>query len=118
MKITSDAIGVIGTSFLPNEKRIPLIIEHLLLISRKTSKPLVVEAGYGAHFDYSDSLLKESGCIIAERDEILAGLDLVVIPKPTAGDIRKMKKIPQCLGGYTRFSKLTLHKQPLTTKSL
>ena len=92
MEIMSDAIGVIGTSLVENEKRIPLVIEHLRLIPQKISKPLVIESGYGAHFGYSDELLKDLGCLIASREEILGGLDLVVIPKPTAGDIRKMKK--------------------------
>jgi alanine dehydrogenase len=84
-------IGVIGSSLLENEQRIPIYPEHLDWIPQDLRKNISFEESYGSHFFLSDRILAHKGFSVASREKILANSDVVILPKPTEEDLLKMK---------------------------
>jgi N5-(carboxyethyl)ornithine synthase len=83
--------GVFKTSYKENEKRIPIYPEHIRNIDRLTRDQLVFEEGYGLDYGYSDEDLRDLGCALAPREE-LYHCDIIILPKPVAADLEKMKE--------------------------
>ncbi len=90
MTPTPLSLGVIGSSAKENERRLPLHPDHLVRIPRALQQRITLEHGYGARFRYSDSELANSVAGFASREEILAGSDVVVLPKPQHEDVALM----------------------------
>jgi alanine dehydrogenase len=84
------SLGVIGSSAKENERRLPLHPDHLVRIPRALQQRITLEHGYGARFRYSDSELANSVGGFASREEILAGSDVVILPKPQHADVAAM----------------------------
>ena len=84
------SLGVIGSSAKENEHRLPLHPEHLARIPRALQQRITLEHGYGDRFRYADSELADSVAGFASRDEILAGSDIVILPKPQHEDVAAM----------------------------
>jgi alanine dehydrogenase len=84
------SLGVIGSSAKENERRLPLHPDHLVRIPRALQQRITLEHGYGARFRYSDSELANSVAGFASREEILAGSDVVILPKPQHADVAAM----------------------------
>jgi alanine dehydrogenase len=84
-------MGVIGTSFLENEKRIPLFPEHLDRIDGNIRKLISFESGYGKDFFITDDIILSKGYNVASREELLKKSDVVILPKPTSEDMKQMK---------------------------
>ncbi|WP_121258311.1 N(5)-(carboxyethyl)ornithine synthase [Nocardioides ferulae] len=80
-------LGVIGTSAKENEHRLPLHPEHLPLLDADLRAAITLEHGYGARFGVSDASLGEHVAGFASRAEILAGSDVVLLPKPQLADV-------------------------------
>ncbi len=83
-------LGVIGTSAKENERRLPLHPEHLSRLAPETAARTTLEHGYAAHFGIGDDELARHVAGFASREEILAGSDVVVLPKPQPADLAAM----------------------------
>jgi len=84
--------GLVGTSRKENESRVPIHPRHLDRIAPARRERLVLEAGYGERFGVSDAQLRRQVGRLASREEILAGCDVVVLPKPETQDLAEMKE--------------------------
>ena len=74
--------GVISTSKKVDEKRIPIHPEHLPRLPEHIRRQLIFEEGYGASFGIEDSEIAAQTGGIANRNELLATVGNVIIPKP------------------------------------
>jgi len=83
-------LGVIGSSSKENERRLPLHPDHLARIPAALRELITLEHGYGARFRYADSELVGTVAGFASREEILAGSDVVLLPKPQHSDVSAM----------------------------
>jgi alanine dehydrogenase len=83
-------LGVIGSSSKENEHRLPLHPEHVTRIPAALRGHITLEHGYAERFRYPDSDLADSVAGFATREEILAGSDIVVLPKPQHEDVAMM----------------------------
>lgn len=93
-------IGVFGSSYKENEKRLPLYPEHLPFISEKVKSHLRFEHGYGRAFGYSDDQLDIGSGSFLSRDDLFKECDIIILPKPTPEDLVKMHE-NQVLWGWT-----------------
>jgi len=84
-------LGVIGSSSKENERRLPLHPDHLPRIPAELRRLITLEHGFGARFRYADSELGETVAGFASREEILAGSDVVLLPKPQHEDVAAMR---------------------------
>ena len=92
------SLGVIGTSAKENERRLPLHPEHLSRLDPAIAGRITLEHGYGERFGRSDAELAEHVAGFASRDEIIAGSDVVVLPKPQHEDVASHAARPGALG--------------------
>ncbi len=81
------SLGVIGSSAKENEHRLPLHPEHIPHLDEDIRTRITLEHGYGARFGVADASLGEYVAGFASRDEILAGADVVLLPKPQLSDV-------------------------------
>jgi alanine dehydrogenase len=51
---------------------------------------MVFERGYGTEFGFPDEYFQRHGAAVRLRDDILAGCDLIVLPKPMPQDLQQM----------------------------
>ena len=79
--------GIVGTSRKENEARVPIHPRHLDRIDRRLRASLVFERGYGGRYGVADEEIVALGFALAERAEVLAGCEVVVLPKPLAADL-------------------------------
>ncbi|MCR4410344.1 MAG: N(5)-(carboxyethyl)ornithine synthase [Candidatus Saccharicenans sp.] len=84
-------IGVIGKSLKENERRVPILPEHLSRIPENLLYSITFEKGYGFNFGYDDEYFIKFGSRIASREEIFNSSDLIILPKPLPQDLRQMK---------------------------
>lgn len=80
-------LGVVGSSAKENEQRLPLHPEHLTDLDADLRARMTLEHGYGERFGVSDEVLGRSVAGFASRAEILAGSDVVLLPKPQLADV-------------------------------
>jgi len=81
------SLGVIGSSAKENEYRLPLHPEHLPHLDADIRERITLEEGYGARFGVADGALAAHVAGFATREEILAGSDVVLLPKPQHEDV-------------------------------
>ena len=86
-EVTLLTLGVVGSSAKENEFRLPLHPEHLPLLDPDLRAQITLEHGYGERFGASDESLAAHVAGFASRDEILAGSDVVLLPKPQHADV-------------------------------
>lgn len=84
--------GVVGTSRKENERRIPIHPDHFDRLPGSVARRLVFERGYGAAIGVSDDELEERFAGVASREELLAGCDGVILPKPVEQDLRELRE--------------------------
>jgi alanine dehydrogenase len=85
--VTLLGLGVIGSSAKENEQRLPLHPEHLGHLDADLRARITLEHGYGERFGVRDEMLVGSVAGFATRAEILAGSDVVLLPKPQLEDV-------------------------------
>jgi alanine dehydrogenase len=85
--VTLLSLGVIGTSAKENEHRLPLHPEHIPHLDADLRARITLEHGYGARFGVPDADLATVVAGFASRGEILAGNDVVLLPKPQHADV-------------------------------
>lgn len=80
-------LGVVGSSAKENEHRLPLHPEHIPGLDSDLRARITLEHGYGARFGIGDAALAEHVAGLASREEIIAGSDVVLLPKPQHADV-------------------------------
>jgi len=86
------ALGVIGSSRKENEQRLPLHPDHFEFLPESVRSSMRFETGYGMPFDIADEELRRRFGGVAARASLLAGSDVVLLPKPQAEDLRAMRR--------------------------
>ncbi|MBC8405987.1 MAG: NAD(P) transhydrogenase subunit alpha [Planctomycetes bacterium] len=84
--------GVIGTSKKEDERRVPIHPDHLSRIPDAVCRQLIFEEGYGVPFGISDSVIAAQTGGIATRQELLADIGNVIIPKPVISDLEELRE--------------------------
>ncbi|RAN71311.1 alanine dehydrogenase [Bacillus sp. SRB_336] len=84
-------LGVLGKSRKPDERRAPIHPEHLARIDADIRAGMVVEEGYGTQFGVSDAVLGTLVGAVAPRQDVVAGSDVVLLPKPQASDLAELR---------------------------
>jgi alanine dehydrogenase len=82
--------GVFKTSYKENERRVPIYPEHIIKIEKSLREQLVFEEGYGADYGYADEYFLDLGCGVSPREQLYS-CDIIILPKPVAADLEKMK---------------------------
>lgn len=85
-------IGVFRTSLKENERRVPIYPEHLPRFPEVLRKQMVFETGYGDAYGIADDYFVRLGATLADRDQLLSGSDLVLLPKPVPQDLARMRR--------------------------
>jgi len=85
--VTLLSLGIIGTSAKENEHRLPLHPDHLTTLDADLRAQITLEHGYAERFGVPDAELAELVAGFASREEILAGSDVVLLPKPQHADV-------------------------------
>lgn len=85
------SLGVIGSSAKENEHRLPIHPEHLAGLDPDLRDRITLEHGYGARFGVPDAELAASVAGFASREELLAGSDVVLLPKPQHADVAALR---------------------------
>jgi N5-(carboxyethyl)ornithine synthase len=85
-------LGVIGTSSKEDERRVPIHPDHFMRLPEPVRRQLVFEEGYGERFRMSDGEIAAATGGVASRSDLLANLGSVVLPKPSVGDLKLMRK--------------------------
>lgn len=83
-------MGVIGTSSMENERRLPLHPDHLERIPPELREAITLEHGYGEQFRRTDADLAHLVGGFAGREQILAESQVVLLPKPQHADVQAM----------------------------
>ena len=85
-------IGIFKTSLKKNERRVPVYPEHFPRFPEALRKQMVFEKDYGSDYGFHDRYFKDFGAAIAERKDLFAECELLVLPKPLPEDLVQMKK--------------------------
>jgi alanine dehydrogenase len=88
--VTLASLGVIASSAKENEYRLPIHPAHLRHLDADLRACITLEDGYGARFGIGDDSLREHVAGFASRDELLAGSEVVLLPKPQLADVAAM----------------------------
>lgn len=92
-------LGVMSESAKENERRRPIHPLHFERIDPALRSRILLEHGYGDRFGVSDDHLAKSVGGIRTRDELFAGCDVIVLPKPQHADLEDMRE-GQTLWGW------------------
>ncbi|WAB82499.1 N(5)-(carboxyethyl)ornithine synthase [Microcella daejeonensis] len=84
-------LGVIATARKADERRLPIHPAHLERIDADLRARMVVERGYGARFGEPDAELAPLVGAMADRAEVIARADVVLLPKPQAADLQELR---------------------------
>jgi len=85
------SIGVLGSSLKPNEQRLPIHPQHLERIAPELRQRLHLEYGYGERFGVPDSTLGGLVGGLGTRQELIAGNDVILLPKPQVEDLAELR---------------------------
>lgn len=86
-------IGVVGRSLKENEKRVAIHPEHIERIPKELRKQITFEEGYGLRFGMDDNTLaKLTSGRVASKEELLKNFDCVIMPKPLAKDLSRVRE--------------------------
>jgi alanine dehydrogenase len=85
------SLGVVATSRKQDERRLPIHPAHVEGIDPDLRERMVLERGYGAAFGVSDVQLARLVGGLAGREELLAGCDVLVLPKPLPEDLETLR---------------------------
>jgi alanine dehydrogenase len=84
-------LGVMATSRKPDERRLPIHPGHLERIDPDLRAQMTLERGYGARFGIADAELEPLVAGMADRAELIARADVVLLPKPQASDLADLR---------------------------
>ena len=92
-------LGIVGHSHKENEWRLPIHPQHLSRIEPGLLRRIHLETGYGLRFGASDEDLAGQVAGLRSREELIAGCDVLLLPKPQASDLADMHE-GQVLWGW------------------
>jgi len=84
-------LGVIGSSLKTDERRRPIHPKHFDRIDEDVRAHLHVEVGYGDAFGGPDGEIAPLVASMRPRGELLAGSDVVLLPKPQHADVEQLR---------------------------
>lgn len=85
------SLGVLATTRKPDERRVPIHPLHFERIDPELRGRIILEQGYGERFGVPDSHLSTLVGRMADREELLATADVVLLPKPQPEDLADMR---------------------------
>ncbi len=88
--MTALSLGVVATASKPDERRLAIHPAHLERIPAELRGRIVLEEGYGERYGRSDAELAPLVGALRPRAEVIAGSDVVVLPKPEVADLAQM----------------------------
>src|SRR5262249_1849709 len=83
--------GPVGPSRKEHEHRLPVHPLHVDRIDADLRERIFLEQGYGERFGVADAQLGPLVAGLRARQELLAGCDVIVLPKPTEDDIAELR---------------------------
>jgi alanine dehydrogenase len=83
--------GVMARSRKENELRLAIHPRHIERISADLRQRIYLEHGYGERFGVPDGRLAGLVAGLRTREQLLAGCDVIVLPKPLAPDLADMR---------------------------
>lgn len=89
--MTGLTLGVLGASSKPDERRLPIHPAHLERIDPGLRQRITLETGYGRRFGVSDDQLRPLVARVADRADVVASSDVVLLPKPQASDVAALR---------------------------
>jgi alanine dehydrogenase len=93
------SLGVLARSRKPNERRLPIHPAHFARIDRRVRRRIFLEHGYGAPFGATDDALAELVGGIRSREQLIAGCDVILLPKVQAEDLTELN-VGQIVWGW------------------
>ncbi|TPG06235.1 N(5)-(carboxyethyl)ornithine synthase [Curtobacterium flaccumfaciens] len=84
-------LGVLADSRKADERRLPIHPAHLERIDPDLRRAMTLERGYGARFGVPDDQLEPLVGAMADRDEVIATADVVLLPKPLPSDLADLR---------------------------
>jgi len=84
-------LGVLATTRKPDERRLPIHPRHIERIPPALRQRLILEVGYGERFGVPDAHLAGLVGRVVSRAELLAGSDVVLLPKPQPADLAEFR---------------------------
>ena len=84
-------LGVMATSRKADERRLPIHPSHLERIDADLRAQMTLERGYGSRFGIADAELEPLVGAMADRAEVIARADVVLLPKPQAVDLAELR---------------------------
>jgi alanine dehydrogenase len=92
-------LGVLGTSRMENEYRLPVHPLHLDRVDADLRRRIFLEHGYGDRFGVREEQLAALVGGICSREQLIAASDVIVLPKPTEEDVAELRR-GQVLWGW------------------
>ena len=92
-------LGVFGTSQKENEHRLPIHPEHFERIEPELRQRIYLEKGYGSRFGSTSAELESLVAGLRTQDEMLDQCDVILLPKPLASDVARLRE-GQVLWGW------------------
>jgi alanine dehydrogenase len=93
------SLGVLAGSRKANERRLPIHPAHFSRIDRRVRPRIFLEQGYGSDFGATDDALAELVGGIRTREELIAGCDVILLPKVQAEDLAELR-VGQVVWGW------------------
>jgi alanine dehydrogenase len=94
MTISAEAqqlsLGIPARSRKVNERRLPIHPAHFAKIDRRILQRIFLEHGYGAEFGATDDALARLVGGIKTREQLIAGCDVILLPKVQAEDLTEL----------------------------
>ncbi len=84
-------LGVVATSGKPDEQRLAIHPAHIERIDPALRARMFLERGYGERFGFSDDRLAGLVGGFRSREQLLAECDVLLLPKPLAGDLSTLR---------------------------
>ena len=85
-------LGVCASGRKENERRLPLHPDHFDRIPPETRRKITFERGYGEPLGVHDAELIELFAGVADRSEILARAEVVLLAEPLPEDLREVRE--------------------------
>lgn len=83
-------LGLLAGSSMENEHRLPIHPHHLDRIDPDVLAQMIVERGYGEHFQLEPGFIESRVGRMAERSEVIETADVLLLPKPQAADVAEL----------------------------
>ncbi|MDT5208384.1 MAG: hypothetical protein QOF67_799 [Mycobacterium sp.] len=84
------SLGVLARSRKPDERRLPIHPAHFSRIDRRFRPRIFLEHGYGSDFGVTDGALAKFVGGIRTREQLIAGCDVILLPKVQAEDLTEL----------------------------